>query len=49
MIDILPQISIDAQSESSFSINKGEVIHFKGTISDNLSLSNGVNGILYLA
>ena len=46
---IPPEISISQPSTSSFSINKGEVIRFKGKVTDNFSLSDGGNGILYLA
>lgn len=47
--DIAPQISAQQPSTSSFSANKGEAIRFAGQVTDNRSLSDGGNGILYLA
>lgn len=44
-----PQISIEEPAVDNFSISKGESINFKGQITDDRSLSDGGNGILYLA
>jgi len=46
---VTPQISVEAPSSSDMSIKRGEVINFKGQVTDNKSLSEGGNGILYLA
>jgi len=46
---IAPQISVQEPASASFEIKKGESIHFKGQVVDNKSLSDGGNGILYLA
>ena len=46
---IPPQIMVDLPLESTFSINKGEALRFAGQVVDNRSLSDGGNGILYLA
>lgn len=47
--DIVPQIAVELPNVTSFSRKKGEVIQFKGQVSDNRSLSDGGNGVLYLA
>ncbi len=47
--DVSPQISVQQPSSSNFSVNKGEAIRFIGQVSDNRSLSDGGNGVLYLA
>ncbi len=47
--DIVPQISIQHPASNSFSVKKGESIRFAGEVSDNRSLSDGGNGVLYLA
>lgn len=47
--DIPPEISIDEPAISSFSAAKGSSITFSGQITDERSLSDGGNGILYLA
>ena len=46
---IAPEISVSAPENNSFSIKKGESIHFKGQVTDDRSLSDGGNGVLYLA
>lgn len=47
--DVAPQISVQQPSNSSFSINKGNAIRFTGQVTDNRSLSDGGNGVLYLS
>jgi len=47
--DIPPQISIEEPASSSFSVEKGAQIRFIGRVTDNRSLSDGGNGVLYLA
>ena len=47
--EIPPQINIQEPTNSSFSIRKGETIRFAGKVTDNKSLSDGGNGVLYLA
>ena len=47
--DIAPQVSVQDPLSTSLSIAKGESIHFVGQVTDNRSLSDGGNGILYLA
>ncbi|MGB1241958.1 MAG: DUF4625 domain-containing protein, partial [Chitinophagales bacterium] len=47
--DVPPQINIQEPTSSSFSIKKGEVVNFVGQVTDNRSLSDGGNGVLYLA
>ena len=44
-----PQINIEAPVSTNFSVKKGENINFKGQVTDDRSLSDGGNGILYLA
>jgi hypothetical protein len=44
-----PQIAVDEPATSSFSIKKGETIHFKGQVTDDRSLSDGGNGVLFLS
>ena len=46
--NIVPEIQVDIPANSSFSATKGETVHFEGTITDNYSLSQGGNGVLYL-
>jgi len=46
---ITPEITVQQPESSGFSKNKGEVIRFVGQVTDNHSLSDGGNGILYLA
>lgn len=47
--DVPPQIEMQAPLSSSFSANKGESIRFVGKVTDDRSLSDGANGVLYLA
>jgi len=47
--DVPPQIHMDAPLTSSFTANKGDAIRFVGTVTDDRSLSDGANGVLYLA
>lgn len=44
-----PHISVDEPSPRNFSINKGGAIRFIGQVTDDRSLSDGGNGVLYLA
>lgn len=46
--DVIPQINVEQPSNGSFSINKGEKIRFKGSVTDNRALDDGGNGVLYL-
>ncbi len=46
---IPPIINSTMPSSAEFSVKKGEVIHFEGTVTDDRSLSDGGNGLLYLA
>lgn len=45
----IPEIIIQEPSDSELTVKKGDNINFKGQVTDNLSLSDGGNGILYLA
>ena len=47
--DIPPQISVEEPASNSFSIQKGEQIRFVGQVTDDRSLSDGGNGVVYLA
>ena len=47
--DTPPQISVEEPTNPSFSVKKGEVIRFAGQVTDNRSLSDGGNGVLYLS
>ncbi len=47
--EIPPIITAEEPSSSSFTAQKGEVIRFKGEVTDERSLSDGGNGILYLS
>lgn len=47
--DLPPQINIEEPSLNDFSINKGQTIRFAGQVTDDRSLSDGANGVLYLA
>ncbi len=47
--DLAPEISVQEPSVSNFSVKKAESIRFKGEVTDNRSLSDGGNGVLYLA
>lgn len=44
-----PNIIVTEPSSSDFEIKRGESIRFAGTVTDNRSLSDGGNGILYLS
>lgn len=47
--DTPPQIIVKEPVDRSFSIKKGETIRFVGQVTDERSLSDGGNGVLYLA
>ncbi len=47
--DVSPQISVQEPISKSFTIKKGVNIRFVGQVTDDRSLSDGGNGILYLA
>lgn len=47
--DTPPQITIQEPTNSSFSVQKGEKVRFVGQVTDDRSLSDGGNGVLYLA
>ena len=47
--DTPPQILVEQPVDRNFSIKKGETIHFVGQVTDERSLSDGGNGVLYLA
>lgn len=47
--EIAPVINVTEPSTSSLSITKGNTIRFVGQVTDNRSLSDGGNGILYLS
>lgn len=44
-----PSIAIDKPTLRTFQVKKGETIAFKGEVTDNRSLSDGGNGVLFLA
>ncbi len=44
-----PQITLQEPANSSFSIKKGETVRFVGQVTDDRSLSDGGNGVLFLA
>ena len=44
-----PVITVDEPQSRTISIKKGEIIRFTGRITDNHSLSEGGNGVIYLA
>lgn len=46
--DVIPQITVE-QPTGGFSIKKGDSARFTGKVTDNRSLSDGGNGVLYLA
>ncbi|MBR9922883.1 MAG: DUF4625 domain-containing protein [Bacteroidetes bacterium] len=46
--EIAPEIHPELPAETNFSAAKGETLTFKGEVTDNLSLQNGGNGVLYL-
>ena len=47
--DVVPQISVESPDTRSLSVTKGESIRFVGKVTDNRSLSDGGNGVLYLS
>ena len=47
--DTPPNIAVDEPSPRNFSVGKGENIRFIGQVTDNRSLNDGGNGVLYLA
>lgn len=47
--DVPPTISVVEPMSSSFTVSRGETIRFVGQVTDNKSLSDGANGVLYLA
>jgi len=47
--EIAPQISVVEPLAKSFSVAKGESIRFTGQVTDERSLSDGGNGVLFLA
>ncbi len=47
--DTPPQISVEQPANSDISVQKGDLIRFSGQVIDNRSLSDGGNGVLYLA
>jgi len=46
---IAPQITIEEPTSANFSAKKGETIRFVGQVTDNRSLSDGGNGVLFLS
>lgn len=46
--DVAPQIAV-TEPASTLSLQRGETLTFKGQVTDNYSLSEGGNGVLYLA
>lgn len=46
---VAPLISVDQPANSNLTISKGQSINFSGNVTDDRSLSDGGNGILYLA
>lgn len=44
-----PQITLQEPVNNSFSIKKGETVRFVGQVTDDRSLSDGGNGVLFLA
>lgn len=47
--EIAPEVTVTAPAELSFSAAKGSALTFSGTVSDNYSLSEGGNGVVYLS
>lgn len=47
--DTSPQISVQQPSDANISVKKGNTIKFVGQVTDDRSLSDGGNGLLYLA
>lgn len=46
---IVPSLSLISPSDNSFTASKGGSIQFEGRVADNLSLSEGGNGVLFLS
>lgn len=44
-----PELSVTAPAELSFSAEKGNALDFSGTVTDNYSLSEGGNGVVFLS
>ena len=47
--EIAPLITVEQPQNNTFTIKKGETIRFAGQVTDDRSLSDGGNGVLYLA
>lgn len=47
--NIAPTITVEEPATSNFTVIKGSTINFKGSVTDDRSLSDGGNGVLYLA
>lgn len=47
--DIKPEIIVNKPTNSNFSVAKGETINFAGIVTDERSLSDGGNGVLFLS
>lgn len=47
--EVAPIITVQEPSSSSLSVKKGDAIQFIGQVTDDISLSDGGNGILYLS
>lgn len=47
--NVAPQISIQSPPNNAFSVAKGDVIRFAGQVTDDRSLSDGGNGVLFLS
>lgn len=47
--DIIPQITIQQPTSNAFTVAKRETVRFAGQVTDNRSLSDGGNGVLFLA
>ena len=47
--DIAPQITISEPANNTFSVSKGSNVRFVGQVTDERSLSDGGNGVLYLS
>jgi hypothetical protein len=45
---IAPQIAVAQPSQASFAVAKGNTVRFTGEVTDNYSLSEGGNGVLFL-
>lgn len=47
--DIRPVINMNEPTQNTLSLTKGEVVRFAGKVTDNRSLSDGGNGVVYLS